>query len=349
LANHNPKVLYEDITKIDLINLEKVNGIIAGFPCQSFSIAGKREGFSDTRGNLFFNLYEVLKRARPDFFILENVKGLLSHDAGMTFDTILTCLAKSVNSQHLFPAAESLNYNVHYQILNTKDYGIPQNRERVFIVGFKDEIAFKFPDKMRLKTRLKDLMESSVSGKYFIKNDNILKHIKKSPPEKRSQLDGDVAITQTARQFANWNGQYLNCVGSLEGFESSSRVYTLDMARCLKGSAGGGGAKTGLYCVALRTRNNKKVLERNGTENVNSITTTYTDSMLENEIGIRRLTPLECFRLQGFSDKFFYNCKKAGVSDTQLYKQAGNTITVNVLQAIFRQIIKSLNLSKAVA
>jgi len=272
LANHNPKVFYEDITKIDETKHEKVNGIIAGFPCQAFSIEGKRQGFQDKRGNLFFDLHRVLKAVKPDWFILENVKGLISHDNGNTFTVVNELLAKRINNQDLiFINKDSLRYNIFWKVLNTKDYKIPQNRERVFIIGFREDIIdFQFPEKQKLKLRLKDLLEDKVDEKYFLSK-KMVDYIKN-------------AKYRTDRNLIQDKNSFCMC------------LIAISSTPCIK-------------------MNNK----------------------------IRYITPLECFRLQGFSDDFFERCKNAGVSDTQLYKQAGNSIAVNVLLELFKQVFKSVN------
>ena len=156
LANYKPLHFYDDITTRNHKETPYVDLYIAGFPCQAFSMAGKRKGFDDTRETLFFDLLQYLKEQRPKYFILENVKGLVSHDKGNTFKVILDSLAKSVNGETrggLFggETGDCLGYHIYHKVLNTKNYGIPQNRERIFIVGFRDsDHSFKFPKKFRL-------------------------------------------------------------------------------------------------------------------------------------------------------------------------------------------------------
>lgn len=134
--------------------------LCAGFPCQPFSIGGKRKGFDDVRGTLFFDIVRILKEKKPKIFILENVKGLVNHDNGKTFKKIINILSSKVNNEHVKSSRENLGYNVFWKILNSKDYNIPQNRERVFIIGFKDQnVNFEFPKKKLLKKTLKDLIE----------------------------------------------------------------------------------------------------------------------------------------------------------------------------------------------
>ena len=249
-ANFNTEgeVEWHDITTVtdeDVRQLGRVDIITGGFPCQAFSVAGKRGGFEDTRGTLFFEIARIARVLKPRYLLLENVKGLLNHARGTTFTTILNTLGE-------------LGYWVEWQILNSKDFGVPHNRERVFIVGhFGGEPRRKvFP-------------------------------ITRSSGQALTELTQDLA--------------------------DAYRVYDpAGVARTLKAEAGGVGAKTGLYAVPVLT------------------------PMTTEGVRIRRLTPLECFRLQGFPDEHFHNAKAAGVSDSQLYKQAGNAVTVNVVYEIAR-------------
>lgn len=173
LAIHEtPNNVYFDITKRDHKELKQLDLYVAGFPCQAFSIAGKGLGFEDTRGTLFFNVADFIKINQPKCFVLENVKGLVSHDSGRTFQTIIDVLSNgggTVNGQMSLDVFEDgLGYHVYYQVLNTKDFGIPQNRERIFIVGFKEFTDFQFPKPFPLKLRLKDLLEDEVDEKYYL-------------------------------------------------------------------------------------------------------------------------------------------------------------------------------------
>ena len=142
-ANYNPKTLYDDITKRQVSKLPDIDIYVCGFPCQTFSIAGNRQGFNDTRGIIFFHCIKVIRKKQPTVFILENVKGLLSHDNGDTWKTVLNILNKLKD------------YNIYHKVLNTRHYGIPQNRERIFIVGIKksqmNEKVFEFPQKKKMK------------------------------------------------------------------------------------------------------------------------------------------------------------------------------------------------------
>ncbi len=152
------------LVDIDPNNLPDFDCLTGGFPCQPFSVSGKGLGFEDTRGTLFFNIAEILRVKRPQMFLLENVKQLYHHDEGRTFKRILEVLR------------ENLGYNVYYKVLNTKDFGIPQNRERVFIVGFDKPQPFSFPEPIHLSITVQDLLESKVDEKYYYREGH--KHYK---------------------------------------------------------------------------------------------------------------------------------------------------------------------------
>ncbi len=146
-----------DITKIEAKDIPKFDILLAGFPCQSFSIAGKRKGFNDIRGTMFFEVERILNYHKPKCFMLENVKGLLNHDKGNTFKVMLDILENK------------LKYKVYYKVLNAKDYGVPQNRERIIIVGFKnDQVEFTFPKPLDIKVKVGDILEKDVDPKYTI-------------------------------------------------------------------------------------------------------------------------------------------------------------------------------------
>ena len=148
---------FGDINDIQTSDIPDHDILLAGFPCQPFSIAGKELGFNDIRGTLFFNIFEILKKKKPKAFLLENVKRLKNHDNGRTFETIKNCL-------------ESLGYTIYYQVLNTLDYGLPQKRERIYIVGFKEKIDFSFPSKLGKYISLSEILEDKkdVPESYFL-------------------------------------------------------------------------------------------------------------------------------------------------------------------------------------
>ena len=167
-----------DITKIDEKTIPHFDILLAGFPCQAFSIAGRRKGFDDTRGTLFFEIQRILEYHKPQCFLLENVKGLINHNEGKTFKTIIDILENK------------LNYKVYYKVLNAKNFGMPQNRERVIIVGFLDHnIEFKYPEPTNIKTRVGDILEKNVDEKYTI-SDRIWESHQRRKEKNRAKGNG---------------------------------------------------------------------------------------------------------------------------------------------------------------
>ena len=318
LANYKTDIFYDDITTRNHKETRYVDLYVAGFPCQAFSTAGKRKGFEDTRGTLFFDLLQYLKAKKPKYFILENVKGLLSHNGGRTFLTILDCLAKTTNGQYsLTNYEDGLNYYVYYKVLNTKDYGIPQNRERVFIVGFRDEKhSFKFPKKIPLELKLKDILQDNPDSKYNLtqKGVSVLNNYQKFNKFKLLDVDKDISSCITAR----CNGTS-NANNFLEVKGAAIQPYPRDYK------------KKGLPRTA------RIQIRQDGLSNC--IITNTDNGLVKIKKTIRRLTPLECLRLQGFPDSFHNKCKEEGLSDTQLYKQAGNSMTVDVMAYLIKEIL----------
>jgi len=282
---------YGDITKIKPSKLPNFDLLVGGFPCQAFSIAGKRKGFEDTRGTLFFDIVRILGSKKPKLFLLENVKGLLSHDNGSTFKVIIATLTK-------------LGYDVQWQVLNSKNFGVPQNRERVFIVGH---------------------LRGTPRPKVF-------------PIGSNSQAD-IVLPTLTTRYYGGQaNGGYIcNKPKQIIGGSQGNRVYDpKGISTTIASQAGGLGAKTGLYAV--------DGLQAHQKTRKDGISPTLTQAagmgggqtpiVWSKKIKIRRLTPMECERLQGFPDGW-----TEGVSDTQRYKCLGNAVTVNTVQAIVQKLL----------
>ena len=263
---------------------DNIDILCAGFPCQAFSIAGKRGGFEDTRGTLFFDVAEIIKQKQPKAFFLENVKGLRNHDRGNTLDTILNVLR------------EDLNYFVpEPEIINAKDFGVHQNRERIFIVGFhKDQNvkSFMYPKPTKNKVAIKDILEKDeVSVKYYLSTrylDTLRKH------KKRHEKKG--------------NGF---------GYEIINENNIANAVVC-----GGMGRERNLVYDFKLT---------------NFVPVTNIKGEVNRE-GIRKMTPREWARLQGFPDNF-----KIPVSDVQAYKQFGNSVAIPAIQATAKKIINKIN------
>lgn len=363
LANHETKRMYEDITKRNHSEVEQLDLYVAGFPCQAFSLAGKQLGFEDVRGTLFFNVADFIRENQPKAFVLENVKGLVSHDNGRTFQTIIDLLSNgggTVNGQMSMDFFEDgLGYHIYYKVLNTKEHGIPQNRERIFIVGFKEPRNYSFPIAEPLKLKLKDLLEDEVDEKYFL-SDKMLKHLIKHPRSQDFISKETESVNCITANYSKQSSdlQYLQVKsatkrGYEEAKEGDSINYSVPSSKTRRGRVGKGVAQTldtacnqEVMIGAMRGRNPKnpksrkagleteQMLEINENGTSNCLTSVQKDNLVVTD-KIRRLTPLECFRLQGFPDSF-----KKVVSDSQLYKQAGNSITVNVIQKVIKNIYK---------
>ncbi len=261
-----------DITQINEESIPDHDILVGGFPCQAFSQAGLKKGFEDVRGTMFFEIARIIKEKKPKAFLLENVKNLMTHDKGRTFATIKKTL-------------ESLGYNVNSKILAAKDFGVPQNRERIYIVGFdksqvKNYKNFSYPIAPKTKTRLGDILETDVDDKYTISDALWQGH-------QRRKRDNKLAGKGFGYSLFTPDSPYTNTL--------SARYY-----------------KDG----------SEILIEQKGKNP-------------------RKLTPREAARLQGFPDDFIIP-----VSDTQSYKQFGNSVAIPVVQAIAEQIIKVLDSNK---
>ncbi len=274
----SPEDFYQDVRFLDgNFYKGKVDLFVGGSPCQSFSISGRRAGLDDARGTLFYDYARLVKEIQPKVFIYENVPGMLSHDKGNTFKTI----------SEIF---DSLGYNWRMEMINAKDYGIPQNRTRLFIVGFRQDLNinnFKFPNKMPLEKVVKDYLEEEIDKKYFHGEKGFKWITMEKSLKKRVSINADISRTQAANQQFNWCGDMIFRPIELEQWaKEDERVY---------------------------------VGEFNGVEGV-----------------ARKLTPRECLRLMGYDDDF-----KIVVPDQQMYRQCGNSIVVNVLEEIFKEVSKT--------
>ena len=346
---------------------ESIDIYMTSPPCQAFSLAGKRLGKDDKRGILFFNSHEFIQINNPRYFIFENVKGLLSDDGGKTFQEWVNMLGgKSVNGLPvLFPYEDSVPYHLYWQVLNAKHHGVPQNRERVFLIGIRDDADnnFQFPREEHLTKRLKDVLEDDVDDKYFLSEkliDGFVNHEKKSKEKgsgfKFNVSDGNKigsAITTKADSRSDDNFIKIKSAtskGYEEATEGDSINFSVPSSETRIGRVGKGVAQT------LDTACNQGVMVGDyrkdegfrWREDGNSpcLHTQLKDVdfnenrgqsaiYINNEYRIRRLTPRECFRLMDFPDTFTWD-----VSDSQAYKQAGNSIVVNVLYKILKNLLK---------
>lgn len=258
-----------DITKIDAKNIPDHDILVGGFPCQPFSLAGKRLGLDDTRGTLFFEIARILQEKQPASFLLENVKGLKTNDSGRTFKIIL----KTLND---------LNYDVHYTTLKARDFGVPQNRERLYIVGFnkslvKNTCDFTFPVPPKTPTRLGNILDKHVDDKYTL-TDHFWQWMQERKVKNKALGKG------FGYSLFNENSVYANTISARYGKDGNE--------------------------ILIEQKNKNP----------------------------RKLTPREAARLQGFPDKFVIP-----VSNTQAYKEFGNSVAVPVINAIADKITKFLD------
>lgn len=352
--------MYEDMTKQEWNDPNQYSDLfIGGIPCQSFSLAGKRLGELDPRGLLFFDFYRYVKNQQPKVFIIENVKGLLSDAGGKTFSNWLHLLGNSVNGHiQMFNHADSLGYNLHHTVLNTKNFGLPQNRERVFIVGIRADLpnTFSFPKGWPLKLRLKDILESEVEEKYYL-SDKMLNYLNTRKDNFNNgkinyKFENDVAscINASSKSIDISDNlivePQLKQVMQLPGkHEATGRVYDANgLCPTITAKQGGGHEPKIIEPVQLgKSKQFAETSQLIGGENQLAfcIRATESNGIRIDKYRIRRLLPIECWRLQGFPDEAFYKAKAVN-SDSQLYKQAGNSISTPVIKAIIENLIHLL-------
>jgi len=354
-----PKYYPENVYNRE-IPKESIDVYMTSPPCQAFSIAGKRKGETEERGVLFYNSHEFILKNKPRYFIFENVKGLLSDDNGRTFQRWIDYLSKSVNGQPvIFPHEESANYHVYHKVLNSKDYGVPQNRERIFIIGIRDDAdnSFIFPPKEHLTKRLKDILEDDVDEKYFL-SDNAVNRLcyNDSGFHSEPKTEEDVASTICASDYKIARGMNVLKVKSAtkKGYENAKEGDSINFSQpnseTRRGGVGKEVAQTldtqcnqGIWIADYRTDEGLRIRKDENSPCLCSSMKEPNENMsrgncvpfVGNDYKIRRLTPRECFRLQDFPDSFKMPC-----SDSQMYKQAGNSITVGVLEKIIKRLIK---------
>ena len=454
LANNEaPNTFYDDVYNIDGNKYKnQIDILIGGSPCQSFSIAGKRMGTSCPRGNLIYEYFRIVEESQPKVFIYENVKGFLSIDKGETF-------------KNFVQSFKDLGYTVYHQVLNTKDYLVPQNRERIYIVGFKDNVDFHFQEKQELKLRLKDMLEDEVDKKYLLNQELVSKYLETGTASNHKGSQAGKVADETDETFWTVNagthgysmgyvktinpvcvdankrestestgtitatyGKGVESFGSrpfirldrshtlnIKGNDSIKRIYSSDglcpslttmqgghrepkiahpvrevgrrldengkrcddnkdipitrryeignkeISNCLSGVqkdsyvaiangvieiendevrvkeavAKGFTLATEGDSINISVPGSKTRRGRVGKQVAQTLDTAYNQVVFNNQYIFRKLTPRECFRLQGFDDSFIFPSK---MSDTQLYKQAGNGMSRNILDMIFTQI-----------
>lgn len=304
----------------------KVDFVVGGAPCQAFSMVGHRLGFEDARGTLFYEFARVVKETKPKVFLFENVRGLLSHDKGRTWRV-------------MYDIFEELGYDVKFRVLNSRDYGIPQNRERVYCLGFQAKTDFEYPASIPLEYRMFDFLEDFIDTKYFLKEKGIkfvTSH--KNRTKSYTQINGDVQLCQKRNQQFNWHGDFVFHPDSELTFtdeffdEFVFDVKDVEEKYYLS-------EKVAKYVLAGGTKNFKTSTEtdldvaRPLLHSMHKMHRAGVDNYVTHKGRIRKLTPRECLRLMGFKDTF-----KIVVSDTAMYQQAGNSIVVDVLIAILKQM-----------
>lgn len=331
-AWYNDNCNFGDVTKINAETLPDFDLLVGGFPCQAFSIAGKRMGFDDTRGTIFFDFARIMKAKKPKFAIFENVKGLLNHDGGKTYETILQTL-------------NELGYDAQWGILNTKFHGLPQNRERVYIVANLRErsstkILFERGNGSADKV---ERTENGIIGQFYNCKGKTHQDLGVISSERHSP-----ALLATTHK----NPRIVK-IGSIGGKPcQSDQVYSPSgVSVTLSAQNGGKGAMTGLYKIGDIDGLNTQYSRVYDSEGVSATLCAGNNGggkrmggLYNVEHKVRRLTPKECFRLQGFKDEMVELGYKLGISDTQLYKMAGNAVSVPVVEWVVQRVLNWDNL-----
>ncbi|MGP3781782.1 DNA (cytosine-5-)-methyltransferase [Bacillus sp. 4A_MP3] len=428
IHNVDEQCNYGDVSKIDKKTLPDFDLLVGGSPCQSFSVAGYRKGFEDTRGTLFFQYIETLKEKQPKFFVFENVKGLINHDKGNTLNVMAEAFSE-------------VGYRIDLELLNSKFFNVPQNRERLYIIGIREDLIkneeweldlnrkdvlikgkkrlkqlkiksfnFNWSEQVSASKRLKDLLETYVDEKYYLNEDKTAKLIEELSSRGlnmketdecqligRVELRGHDAIRRVystegvsptlttmggshrepkivVEQVGNINPSGNGMNGNVYNSSGLSPTITTNKGEGLKIAveySRKNGLGRELNVSHTLSASDWRGLNRNQKQNavveVRPVLTPEREEKRQNgrrfkddgepaftvntidrhgvAIGeypkyrIRKLTPLECFRLQAFDDEDFEKAFAAGMSNSQLYKQAGNSITVTVLESIFKELI----------
>jgi DNA (cytosine-5)-methyltransferase 1 len=315
---------HSDVTQFSAKKYKgKIDILVGGSPCQAFSMVGKRKGLEDIRGTLFYDFARIVSETKPKVFIYENVKGLTNHDGGQTWKVV----------QDVF---NELGYKIKSQILNSKDFGIPQHRERIFCIGFKDHsVDFTFPKKIRLERTMQDFLEDCIDSKYYLREKGV-KFVtsSKNKSKRYTQINGEIMLCQKANQQFNWHGDFVFEAANDADFDEfifdvnkvEEKYYLSEKVKTYVLAGGTKNFKTSTQTdlkVARPLLQSMHKMHRAGVDNY----------VTHNKGRIRKLTPRECLRLMGFNDNF-----KQVVSDTQMYRQTGNSIVADVLIALLKQM-----------
>ena len=343
-AIHNTEGEIElyDITRVtdeSIRGIGSVDIICGGFPCQAFSIAGHRRGFEDTRGTLFFEIARFASILRPKYLFLENVRGLLNHDGGATFETIIRTL-------------DELGYDVEWQVLNSKNFGVPQNRERVFIIGHLRGGSGRkiFPlsgDGAAIACEQPKINKvGNIRKKRKSQSGDVVSIDSLAPTLCSTTTQKDplkILIENEIKQFGVIQPNFNQCgvVYETDGIAPTIRAYQgggLEPKIRVKEATSKGYAEAEVGdSVNLSHPNPKTRRGRVEKQVANTLLTGESQGVVEPDFRIRKLTPRECWRLQGFPDWAFDKAQEVN-SNSQLYKQAGNSVTVNVIAAIAKEL-----------
>lgn len=345
IHNTEGEDFYDDITTVSDESWRRYKGtvdvICGGFPCQAFSVAGKRKGFDDVRGTMFFYLANAVKQIEPRYFIFENVKGLLNHDKGRTFGTILNAL-------------DELGYDVSWHLYNSKDYGVPQNRERVYIVGHsrrygrreilpfgRENGAVVGEDTLNV-VRVGNVNPSGngMNGNAY-SDDGLSPTLTTNKGEGAKIMLSDNTIIDDTQEGFNGIKVYNGYAPTLRSSRYGLKVAEITKEEpkiLIKEATKKGYAEASVGdSVNYSIPTSKTRRGRVGKGVANTLDTGCQQGVVVRDMRIRKLTPLECWRLQGFPDELFYKAQAVN-SNSQLYKQAGNSVTVNVVYEVAKHL-----------
>jgi len=352
-AKQSYQAMYDTKNEIDLGDITKISEeylshfkqendiVVGGSPCQSFSLAGSRKGFEDTKGTLFFEYAKVVKETQPKYFLFENVKGMLSHDKGNTIRVVLETFGQ-------------LGYYIDFNVFNSKYYDVPQNRERIYIVGKRKDLVDnpKYQEKVKGKKKLEEVHNWAVDNINYVE---LLPKLKTEVTTRlidvlEDEVDEKFYLSEEKTEKLVMNLDSNEVIGVREatkqGYaiaeEGDSVNVSYPTSKTRRGRVGKQVAQT----LQAGEVNQGVVIDDtqgyNGVRTYKGISPTLRSSRsgLKTIEGlrIRKLTPLECWRLQSFTDDQFYKAQESGVSNSKLYKQAGNSVTVNVVDAIVKEL-----------
>lgn len=328
----NQKDWHDDVTEFSAKKYKgKVDLLVGGSPCQSFSMAGTRGGLDDARGTLFNDFIRIVQESNPKIFIFENVRGVINHDGGNTW-RVMKDIFNSLS-----------NYSWTFKILNSSDYGVPQSRNRLFVVGIRKFVKglrnvnkpFLFPQPISLNKTMQDFLEDHIDSSYYMGEKGV-KFVTKIKNQRKhyTQVNGQIALCQKANQQTNWHGDFIfeEVENKLKYDEFIFGVKQVDDKYYLSETVK-------KYVLSPGTKNYKAApstdpeIARTLLQSMHKMHRSGVDNYVSHKGRLRRLTPRECLRLMGFRDSF-----KIAISDTQTYRQAGNSIVVDVLIALLKEL-----------